>query len=130
MNRKEYLELKATILADAQKLIDERKIEEAKAKREEIEKLDKEFEAAVKEQANLDALNEENNEVDIKKSAVTEGGLNPVDKITEKMNELSYEEVFSKVALQRDLNENEIAVFNQMNPQNVYTHTTYWKLSL
>lgn len=116
--------MRAAMLDEAQNLINEGKIEDAAAKREEIEKLDADFEQASKEQANLDALNKENDKVsDMTNLSVNEGGLNTVDK-TEIKNALNYEEVFAKVALQRDLNNDEVNLFNEMNPENVYTHNT------
>lgn len=112
------------MLDEAQNLINEGKIEDAAAKREEIEKLDADFEQASKEQANLDALNKENDKVsDMTNLSVNEGGLNTVDK-TEIKNVLNYEEVFAKVALQRGLTNEEVNLFNEMNPENVYTHNT------
>lgn len=124
MNREKYLKMRAAMLDEAQNLINEGKIEEAATKRKEIEKLDVDFEEASKEQANLDALNKENDKVtDMKNLSVEEGGLKAVEKI-EKKNPVNYEDVFAKVALQRDLNEDEINLFNQMNPENVYTHNT------
>ena len=124
MNKEKYLETRAAMLEEAQNLINSGKIEEAAAKRAEIEKLDAEFEEASKEQANLDALNKENEEVsDMKNMSVSEGGLTEVAKLENK-NTVNYEEVFAKVALQRDLSDEEVNVFNQMNPENVYTHNT------
>lgn len=124
MNKEKYLEMRAAMLDEAQNLINEGKIEDAAAKREEIEKLDADFEQASKEQANLDALNKENDKVsDMTNLSVNEGGLNTVDK-TEIKNALNYEEVFAKVALQRDLTNEEVNLFNEMNPENVYTHNT------
>lgn len=124
MNREKYLEMRAAMLDEAQNLINEGKIEEAATKRKEIEKLDADFEEASKEQANLDALNTEDEAVtDMKNLSVNEGGLKAVEKL-EKNNVVNYEDVFAKVALQRDLNEDEINLFNQMNPENVYTHNT------
>lgn len=124
MNKKKYLEMRAAMLEEAQNLINQGKIEEAAAKRKEIEKLDADFEQASKEQANLDALNKENDKVsDMKNLSVNEGGLNTVDK-TEIKNALNYEEVFAKVALQRDLTSDEINLYNEMNPENAYTHNT------
>lgn len=124
MNKEKYLETRAEMFEEAQNLINSGKIEEAAAKRAEIEKLDADFEEASKEQANLDALNKENEEVtDMKNLSVSEGGLKAVEKI-ERKNPVNYEDVFAKVALQRDLNEDEINLFNQMNPENVYTHNT------
>jgi HK97 family phage major capsid protein len=125
MNKKKYLEMRAAMLEEAQNLINEGKIEEAAAKRKEIEKLDAEFEEASKEQANLDALNKEDDKVtDMKNLSVDEGGLKPVDKTAEKLNQANYETVFAKVALQRDLTNDEINLYNEMNPENVYTHNT------
>lgn len=124
MNREKYLEMRAAMLEEAQNLINQGKIEEAAAKRKEIEKLDVDFEEASKEQANLDALNNEGEAVtDMKNLSVEEGGLKAVEKI-ERKNPVNYEDVFAKVALQRDLNEDEVNLFNQMNPENVYTHNT------
>lgn len=124
MNKEKYLEMRAAMLDEAQNLINEGKIEEAATKRKEIEKLDANFEEASKEQANLDALNKEDAKVtDMKNLSVNEGGLKAVEKL-EKNNAVNYEDVFAKVALQRDLNEDEVNLFNQMNPENVYTHNT------
>jgi HK97 family phage major capsid protein len=124
MNKEKYLEMRAAMLDEAQNLINEGKIEEAATKRAEIEKLDADFEEASKEQANLDALNNDDEKVsDMKNLSVNEGGLKAVEKI-EKKNPVNYEDVFAKVALQRDLNEDEINLFNEMNPENVYTHNT------
>lgn len=124
MNKKKYLEIRAAMLNEAQDLINQGKIEEAATKRKEIEKLDADFEEAAKEQANLDALNKEEETVaDMKNLSVEEGGLKAVEKI-EKKNPVNYEDVFAKVALKRDLNDDEINLFNQMNPENVYVHNT------
>lgn len=124
MNKEKYLEMRAAMLDEAQNLINAGKIEEAATKRAEIEKLDADFEEASKEQANLDALNNEGEAVtDMKNLSVSEGGLKAAEKI-ERKNPVNYEDVFAKVALQRDLNEDEINLFNQMNPENVYTHNT------
>lgn len=124
MNKEKYLEMRAAMLDEAQNLINEGKIEEAATKRAEIEKLDADFEEASKEQANLNALNNDDEKVsDMKNLSVNEGGLKAVEKL-EKNNVVNYEEVFAKVALQRDLNEDEINLFNEMNPENVYTHNT------
>ena len=125
MDREKYLETRAAMLNDAQELINAGNIEAAAEKRKEIEKLDADFEEASKEQANLDALNVEEETVsDMKNMSVNEGGLKPMDKIVEKNNAVNYEEVFAKVALQRDLDADEVNLFNEMNPENVYTHNT------
>lgn len=124
MTKKEYLEKRKKMVEEAQGFIAMAKLDDAKTKREEIEKLDADYEAITKEQANLNALTEENNKVNFGNVAVTEAGLRTVERTNSADSAVNYEDVFSKVALQRDLNTDEIAVFNQMNPENVYTHTT------
>lgn len=56
MTKKEYMEKRNSLITEAKNLLDAGKIEEAKAKREEVESLDSDFEAAAAEQANLNAL--------------------------------------------------------------------------
>src|SRR5699024_3486550 len=51
-------------------------------------------------------------------------GATKIDDVTADVANIKYEDVFAKVALKRDLNEDEVNVFNQMNPTNVYTHNT------
>ena len=56
-NKKEYLELRAGLIAEAQNLIDEGKLEEGTAKMDEVKELDNKYEAYAEMQANLNALN-------------------------------------------------------------------------
>lgn len=56
-NRKEYLELRAGLIAEAQNLIDEGKLEDGTAKMDEVKELDNKYEAYAEMQANLNALN-------------------------------------------------------------------------
>lgn len=56
MNREKYLNDRKALMDEAQTLINEGKLEDAKAKMQEVEKLDADFENAAKEQANLKAL--------------------------------------------------------------------------
>lgn len=56
-NKKEYLELRAGLIAEAQSLIDEGKLEEGTAKMDEVKELDNKYEAYAEMQANLNALN-------------------------------------------------------------------------
>lgn len=58
MNKEQYLAKRAELLNQAQKFIDEGKMEDANAKMEEVKTLDNEYEAATKAQANLNALND------------------------------------------------------------------------
>lgn len=56
MDRKEYLEKRGSLIAEAKELLDQGKVEDARAKREEVEALDNSFEAAGIEAANINAL--------------------------------------------------------------------------
>ena len=56
MNKEKYLKSRNELLTKAQNLLNEGKIEEMKAVKQEVEKLDSDFENISKEQANLNAL--------------------------------------------------------------------------
>lgn len=56
-NKEEYMETRAQILAEAQTLVDEGKLEEATAKMEDVKALDDKYEEYAEAQANLNALN-------------------------------------------------------------------------
>lgn len=125
MNREKYLEMRNQLIKEAEGLIEENKLKEAAEKREEIKELDQKFEASSKEQANLAALANEVPSVSLENNTVTtKGGETQVAINLSSNNTVSYEDVFAKVALDRELNADEIQVFNQMNPENVYTHST------
>lgn len=119
--RAQYLEKRNELLAKAKEHIGKNELEEAKAVREEIEALDADYETASKEQANLNAL--EGKKVGSIQS-VNPAGAQVVENLVGVSEKPSYEDVFSKVALKRDLTPDEIEVFNQYNPTNVYTHDT------
>lgn len=125
MNREKYLEMRNQLIKEAEGLIEENKLKEAAEKREEIKELDQNFEASSKEQANLAALANEVPSVSLENNTVTtkEGETQVANNLSSN-NTISYEDVFAKVALDRELNADEIQVFNQMNPENVYTHST------
>lgn len=125
MNREKYLEMRNQLIKEAEGLIEENKLKEAAEKREEIKELDQKFEVSSKEQANLAALANEVPSVSLESNTVTtKEGETQVAINLSSNNTVSYEDVFAKVALDRELNADEIQVFNQMNPENVYTHST------
>lgn len=62
-NRTEYLELRNTLLANAETLVNDGKIEDANAKMEEVKELDSSYDDFAKAQANLNALNNSNGRV-------------------------------------------------------------------
>ncbi len=124
MNREKYLKMRNSLMAEAQSLLNEGKIEEMKAKKAEIEKLDADFEVASKEQANLAALEGKIAAYDPENISASPANAKTVDMTEKNEEKISYENVFAKVALKRQLNNQEIEVFNRYNPQNAYTHNT------
>lgn len=123
MNKKEYLAKRAQLLAEAQELLNAGKLEELNAKKAEIEKLDADFETFSKEQANLAALENKRGIVDLENESVSPKGAVVIQR-TEEKNQVDYEKVFAKVALRRELTNEEIAIYNQFNPKNAYSHST------
>lgn len=123
MDKKQYLAKRAQLLAEAQELLNSGKLEELNAKKAEIEKLDNDFETLSKEQANLAALENKRGIADLENESVSPRGAVVVQRIENK-NQVDYEKVFAKVALRRELTNEEIAVYNQFNPKNAYSHST------
>ena len=74
MNREKYLADRKALMDEAQNLINEGKLEDAKAKMKEVEKLDSDYENAAREQANLNALAERASTAGMQNMAV--GGVN------------------------------------------------------
>ena len=123
MDKKEYLKSRDTLMTEAKDLLAAGGLDEARAKKAEIEQLDASFEEAAKKQANaavlagaVDALNLDLQNIELPREAVEIGA----DTMTQQIN---YEDVFAKVALKRELTQQEIDVYNRHNPSNVYTHT-------
>jgi HK97 family phage major capsid protein len=124
MDKEKYLETRGKLLDEAQNLINENKLDEAAEKRKEIEKLDSDFQEASKEKANLKALESNNNAINLENNNVSEKGeIKLVDSIVQD-KKINYEDVFAKFALKRELNKQEIEIFNEYNPENAYTHNT------
>lgn len=74
MNREQYLANRKALMDEAQNLLNEGKLDDAKAKMKEVEDLDNSYEAAAKEQANLNALANRVSTASMQNSAV--GGVN------------------------------------------------------
>lgn len=124
MNKEQYLQQRGELLNTAKAFIADGKLEDAKSKREEIEALDVAYENSSKELANLNALENKAESFKPSDANTAVNGATKIDDVTADVANIKYEDVFAKVALKRDLNEDEVNVFNQMNPTNVYTHNT------
>lgn len=88
-NRTEYLELRNTLLADAETLVNDGKIEEANAKMNEVKELDNSYDEFAKAQANLNALNNSNGR--IKNLANT---VPAVGKVVETLGNTTTEDIY------------------------------------
>lgn len=74
MTREMYNTKRETLMADAQKLLDESKMDEFKAKTKEIETLDAQFDTEAKAQANLNALKDKQPAIPMSNAAVDVSG--------------------------------------------------------
>ncbi|HBM74711.1 MAG TPA: phage major capsid protein [Clostridiaceae bacterium] len=96
MNKTDYLAKRKTLIDEAQKLIDEGKLDESKAKMKEVEDLDNKFEAEAKAQANLNALNNAPKAVNIVDRGVNTAGGTVVDTL-EKNTIASNEDMYASL---------------------------------
>ncbi|NTW06146.1 MAG: phage major capsid protein [Peptococcaceae bacterium] len=131
MNKEQYLAKRNELIALAQTLIEEEKIEDAEAKMKEVEVLDAQFEQACKAQANMNALKERAVVSNIAAKSVNIDGF-VVDKLESAPmvdEKKAYLNAFSKYLLGRQLEESEKAVFDKVNKefkntvQTASTHT-------
>ena len=129
MKKKQYLDQRNKMLAEAQELLESNKFEELTAKKSEIEKLDSDYEKSSVEAANLAALegkveplNMANQSVSVEAGAKSLGSTSTAQEVKNK--EAEYERVFAQAMLLRPLSQEDTEIYNAYNPENVYTHST------
>ncbi len=118
MNKKEYLEMRDNLLAEAEKLIAEGKTEEAKEKMKEVEDLDNKWEEIKLAQANMNALKDKVTGINLENNSVDVKDLRPVDnvQVTQKVDEKElYKQAWAKYMMGMALTEDEKVVFNEVN---------------
>ena len=118
MNKKEYLEMRNNLLAEAEKLIAEGKTEEAKEKMKEVEDLDNKWEEIKLAQANMNALKDKVTGINLDNNSVDVKDLRPVDnvQVTQKVDEKElYKQAWAKYMMGMALTEDEKVVFNEVN---------------
>ncbi|GFN35372.1 phage major capsid protein [Tepidimicrobium xylanilyticum] len=118
MNKKEYLEMRNNLLAEAEKLIAEGKTEEAKEKMKEVEDLDNKWEEIKLAQANMNALKDKVTGINLANNSVDVKDLRPVDnvQVTQKVDEKElYKQAWAKYMMDMALTEDEKVVFNEVN---------------
>lgn len=134
MNKKQYQENRNALMNEAQKLINEGKIEEANAKMDEVKALDEKWKNICEAQANMNALEGEKKGVNIQNLTGQSIGSGTVsDKVamfgrtqgTEKTEEMfaskEYEIAWAKSLMGTPLTADETDLVKMVNE---YTHTT------
>lgn len=140
MTREEYLSKRNDLLAEARQLITSGKIEEGNKKAEEVKQLDAEFDAAIKAQASLEALEREPAGLNIQnltdKGAENKGfenkyrvdviGMNGTQGINQETAEMyatdTYKNAWAKKLMNLPMSQEEQKAFTMVNE--AYTHTT------
>lgn len=106
MNKEQYLAQRNSLLEKAQGLLNENKFEEFNSVKAEIEKLDSDFENAIKEQANLNSLKDnavitdiQNKSVPVEGARTIESTENNISKKEDLTNSIEYRRAFMNYAL-------------------------------
>jgi len=120
MNYEQYKAKRELLLKEAQDFLDTGKVQDAKMKREEIEQLDTDFEAAARENANLSAL-QKTGIVKQPQNSAPAGELTPAGETEEKPAEPNtsqsklYRAAFAKIMMKQGLSQDEKTCFNAVN---------------
>ena len=129
MNKEKYLADRKALLDEAQKLIDEGKIEESQSKMKEIETLDNKWEEVKLANANMNALKDKTKATDLENESVKVEGAIKVAELGENKvvdEKKNYENAWAKVMQGKKLDEKEQSLFDKINTEfsNAYTHDT------
>lgn len=92
MSKEQYLAQRNALITEAQNLVNEGKFEEFNSKKEEIEKLDEDFENAAKAQANINALKDNSKVANIQNK-----GVNVMGNVIDSTNNLSNEDMYASM---------------------------------
>ncbi len=127
MNRKQYEAMRKQMMAEAQKLLDEGKVDEANAKMEEVKQLDQQWDAIAQAAANFQALNNIQappawGEIPVQDSFGGDGMQNEDSKVVQAWKSEEYKNAWAKTLMGRPLNITENEKFRLVNE--AYTHTT------
>ena len=92
MNKEKYLAKRNALLEEAQNLVNEGKFEEFNTKKEEIEKLDQDFENEVKAQANINALKD-----NVKVANIQNKGVNVLGTVIDSTNNSNIDDMYASL---------------------------------
>lgn len=117
MNKEQYLKNRAQLMATAETLIAEGKVEEATAKMDEVKNLDNDFEKSKIANANLNALRDNQAVADLSNQTVVVAGANTVATLDNTLSNSDdlYVTAWAKDMMGRPLTADEQTVFTQVN---------------
>lgn len=129
MNKEQYLKQRNALMAEIETLLGDGKVEEANAKMKEVEALDNKWEEIKLANANLNALKDNTNAINLENQSVNPGEVKILDNIVENKvvnDKKSYENAWAKVMQGKKLEANEQVLFDKINADfnNAYTHDT------
>lgn len=128
MNKEQYAKKRQALMTDAETLIHDGKTTEAKAKMEEVKKLDNQWDEVKREHANLEALKDKTKLVNLADQGEQPKGEHPVAQVksVKPRDEAGlYKTAFYKKLTGRALNADEQNIFRTKNQlRNEFTHTT------
>jgi HK97 family phage major capsid protein len=129
LNKEKYLEIRNSLMNEAETLIQEGRFEDSEAKMQEVTDLDNKFEAIKLANANLNALKDNAKVTNIENKTVKVEGAKVVDNIieTKAVDEKEiYVNAWAKNMMGKKLEGNEQEIFDKVNAQfnNAYTHDT------
>ena len=121
MTHEEYLNKRGALIAASQKLINEGKLEEFKAKKTEVENLDNEYSAAVQARKDLTLMEDKTIVKDLQNTPTILVTGNTIDSITNTTTDNAelQNTAFAKFLLNRDMNADEKGAFDLMNAAQV-----------
>lgn len=127
MNRKQYEAMRKQMMAEAQRLLDEGKVDEANAKMEEVKQLDNQWDAIAQAAANFQALNgvqvpSAPEGFSVQDSFGGEGMQDEDSPVVQAWKSEEYKNAWAKTLMGRPLNIAENKKFCLVNE--AYTHTT------
>lgn len=129
MKFEQYDEQRKALVAEAQEMINEGKLDESEAKMQEVKDLDNKWEGVKLANANLNALKDKTEVTNLEKKSEKIEGVEIVDemlKVQPKDEAKVYEAAWAKKMMGQSIEGEELDVFNSVNKSfnNAYTHDT------
>lgn len=120
MNKEQYLQMRNALIGEVESLITEGKIEESESKMQEVKDLDNKWEGIKLANANLNALKDNNNVLNLENQSVSLEGGKTLDNVQQAKvvdEQEIYKNAWAKEMMGKQLDVNEKAVFDKINTQ-------------